>query len=109
MSIKFNPAAKKYYRKVVNIQKGQDAMDAVLERACKYYSSLKSTTISMKSAPQSQIEALYAYVENLNELEKDLSDDFGEDAKDSIGMVQGEKHRAIDQIKNLRIEEIKLE
>jgi hypothetical protein len=109
MTINFNPMAKKYYHKTVKAAEEQQAKQATLERALKYYSGMKKVSIGLGASPLRQIEALYAYVENLNELEKDLNDDFGKDAIFSIGMVQTEKKRAIDQIKSLRLEAIKPE
>jgi len=109
MSIRFNPNAKKYYHKAVKALEEEQAKQATFERALKYYSGLKKASIGLSSSPQRQIEALYAYVENLNDLEKDLRDDFGKDAEHSITMIQSEKYRAIDNIKMLRIEAIKTE
>ena len=57
MNISFTPGAKKHFHKSVIDAKEKQAIEAVFERALKYYSGIKKVSIGLTASPQRQIEA----------------------------------------------------
>ena len=93
-----------YDRKQKRIRDQAQENRARIERA------LKAARLPFTAGPEQQIRALESYIQALRDLEEELTADYGiDELRDSFWHVRIELTQAVEQITNLKIEQIKPE
>jgi hypothetical protein len=91
-------------------RKNKHTRDQVEESQARLSRALKASKLPLTASPQQQIRALENYIQDLRDLEEELSADYGiSELADSLWRVRLEITRSVKQITDLKLETIKPE
>ena len=98
------------YNTRIHDRKVRRANDTKLDRQNRRERALKAVNLSLNATPAQEIMALETYIEKLRDLEQELKRDYGsEELRNALGFVRVEINRAVEQITQMKIDNIKPE